>query len=50
MLEALVRRLLRLLTGMIDISVKASLGLIIGIVLAALAASWLFPKPEQAKH
>jgi hypothetical protein len=27
----------------------ASLGVIAGIVLVAIAASWMFPKPAQAK-
>jgi TerC family integral membrane protein len=36
-----------LLTGTIDISVKVSLGVIVAIVLAALAASLVFPKPEH---
>ena len=37
-----------LLTGIVDISVKASLGVIIGIVLVAVAASWAFPKQQPA--
>ena len=37
-----------LLTGIVDISVKASLGVIIGIVLVAVAASWAFPKKQPA--
>ena len=37
-----------LLTGIVDISVNASLGVIVGIVLVAIAASWAFPRKEQA--
>ena len=37
-----------LLTGVVDISVKASLGVIIGIVLVAVAASWAFPRKQPA--
>jgi tellurite resistance protein TerC len=36
-----------LLTGIVDISVIASLGVIVGIALIAIAASWVFPKPTQ---
>ena len=39
-----------LLTGIVDISVKVSLAVIVGIVLAAVAASWMFPKPKPAEH
>ena len=39
-----------LLAGTIDISVKVSLGVIVGIVLVALASSWMFPRQEQASH
>ena len=39
-----------LLAGTIDISVKVSLGVIVAIVLLALAASWAFPKQQQASH
>ena len=38
-----------LLTGIVDISVKASLAVIIGVVLVAIAASWAFPRKQQAK-
>ena len=38
-----------LLTGIVDIPVAASLSVIVGIVLAAVAASWAFPKQEHAK-
>jgi tellurite resistance protein TerC len=37
-----------LLTGIVDISVKASLGVIVGIVLVAIAASWAFPRQKPA--
>jgi tellurite resistance protein TerC len=37
-----------LLAGTIDISVGASLGVIVAIVLAALAASWAFPREKGA--
>jgi tellurite resistance protein TerC len=33
-----------LLTDIVEISVVASLGIIVGIVLVAIAASWAFPK------
>src|SRR5262245_33389103 len=39
-----------LLTGVIDISVKASLGIIVGIVLVALLASLVSPKRTSASH
>jgi TerC family integral membrane protein len=39
-----------LLTGTIDIPVAASLIVIVGIVLAALAASWAFPEQEQVRQ
>jgi len=39
-----------LLTGMIDIPVAVSLIVIAGIVLLALAASWLFPRQEQVRR
>jgi tellurite resistance protein TerC len=39
-----------LLAGTIDISVKASLVVIVAIVVLALAASWAFPKQEPAGH
>lgn len=39
-----------LLTGIVDISVMASLGVIVGIILAAMAASWMFPKPKPAER
>jgi tellurite resistance protein TerC len=38
-----------LLTGILDISTAASLAVIAGIVLVAIAASWIFPKQEPAK-
>jgi tellurite resistance protein TerC len=38
-----------LLTGIVDIPVAASLGVIVGIVLIAIAASWAFPRQEHAK-
>jgi len=38
-----------LLTGILEISTAASLGVIAAIVLVAIAASWVFPKPEPAK-
>jgi len=38
-----------LLTGIVDISVAVSLIVIVGIVLLAVAASWTFPKQEQAR-
>jgi len=38
-----------LLTGIVDISVAVSLTVIVGIVLVAVAASWRFPKQEQAR-
>ena len=38
-----------LLTGIVDISVATSMSVIVGIVLVAVAASWAFPKREQAK-
>jgi tellurite resistance protein TerC len=38
-----------LLTGILEISTAASLGVIAGIVLIAIAASWVFPKQEPAK-
>jgi tellurite resistance protein TerC len=38
-----------LLTGIVDISVTTSLSVIVGIVLVAVAASWVFPKPEHAR-
>lgn len=38
-----------LLTGIVDISVPVSLGVIVGVVLVAVAASLAFPKPEHAK-
>jgi len=37
-----------LLAGTIDVSVTVSLGVIVLIVLVALAASWAFPRQEQA--
>jgi tellurite resistance protein TerC len=37
-----------LLTGILEISTAASLGVIAGIVLVAIAASWIFPKHEPA--
>lgn len=36
-----------LLTDIVEISVAVSLGIIAGIVLVAVAASWMFPKREQ---
>jgi tellurite resistance protein TerC len=36
-----------LLAGTVDISVSASLGVIVGIVLSALVASWAFPKARE---
>jgi tellurite resistance protein TerC len=36
-----------LLTGMVDISVAVSLIVIVGIVLVAVIASWMFPKQEH---
>jgi tellurite resistance protein TerC len=38
-----------LLTGIVDISVAVSLIVIVGIVLVAVTASWMFPKQEQAR-
>ena len=38
-----------LLTGIVDIPVAASLGVIVGIVLIAIAASWAFPRQEKAQ-
>ena len=38
-----------LLTGIVDISVTVSLGVIVGVVLVAVAASWAFPRPQHAK-
>ena len=38
-----------LLTGIVDISVAVSLIVIVGIVLVAVVASWMFPKQEQAR-
>jgi tellurite resistance protein TerC len=38
-----------LLTGIVDISVATSMSVIVGIVLVAVAASWVFPKQEHAK-
>jgi tellurite resistance protein TerC len=39
-----------LLTGIVDISVGASLGIIVAIVVVAMAASWMFPKPKPAER
>ena len=39
-----------MLTGIVEISVMASLGVIVGIILAAIAASWMFPKPKPAQR
>lgn len=38
-----------LLTGIVDVSVKASLAVIVAIVLAAIAASWMFPNPKAER-
>jgi tellurite resistance protein TerC len=38
-----------LLTGIVDVSVATSMSVIVGIVLVAVAASWVFPKQEHAK-
>ena len=38
-----------LLTGIVDISVAVSLIVIVGIVLVAVTASWMFPKQVQAR-
>ena len=38
-----------LLTGIVDISVAASMSVIVGIVLVAIATSWVFPSAET-KH
>jgi tellurite resistance protein TerC len=38
-----------LLTGIVDISVAVSLIVIVGIVLVAVTASWMFPKQKQAR-
>jgi tellurite resistance protein TerC len=35
-----------LLTGIVDIPVGTSLGIIVAIVLVAMVASWLFPRPK----
>ena len=38
-----------LLTGIVDISVGASLGIIVAIVVVAMAASWLFPRQKPVE-
>jgi tellurite resistance protein TerC len=38
-----------LLTGILEISTAVSLGVIAAIVLVAIVASWMFPKPAQAE-
>jgi tellurite resistance protein TerC len=39
-----------LLTGIVEISVIASLSVIVGIVLAAVIASWMFPRATPARR
>jgi tellurite resistance protein TerC len=38
-----------LLTGIVDISVGASLGIIVAIVVVAMAASWMFPRQKPVE-
>jgi tellurite resistance protein TerC len=38
-----------LLTGILEISTAVSLGVIAAIVLVAIVASWMFPKPAETK-